>query len=131
MLRTLHAAGGEVAKLAVMIERASDLRTLLEHARPDGSSVLIGMGRAGLATHVLAGRFGSRWTYAGNGVAPGQVSAGRLVDEFKFRRIRPDAAVFVLFGRPVVDSLSPRSASMPSTCPSSPATSPASGSSPN
>jgi 3-dehydroquinate dehydratase / shikimate dehydrogenase len=106
-LRRLHAAGGEVAKLAVMVERASDLRTLLENARPDGSSVLIGMGRAGLATRVLAARFGSRWTYAGNGVAPGQVSAGRLMDEFKFRRIRPDAAVFALLGRPVADSLSP------------------------
>jgi 3-dehydroquinate dehydratase/shikimate dehydrogenase len=106
-LQRLHAAGGEVAKLAVMVERASDLRTLLENARPDGSSVLIGMGRAGLATRVLAARFGSRWTYAGNGVAPGQVSAGRLMDEFKFRRIRPDAAVFALLGRPVADSLSP------------------------
>ena len=42
-LRRLHAAGGEVAKLAVMVERASDLRTLLEHGQPDGSSVLIGM----------------------------------------------------------------------------------------
>jgi shikimate dehydrogenase/3-dehydroquinate dehydratase type I len=106
-LRHLHAAGGEVAKLAVMVERASDLRALLENARPDGSSVLIGMGRAGLATRVLAGRFGSRWTYAGDGVAPGQVSAGRLMHEFKFRRIRPDTAVFALLGRPVVDSLSP------------------------
>lgn len=106
-LRALHAAGGEVAKLAVMVERASDLRALIDAARPDGSSVLIGMGRAGLATRVLAGRFGSRWTYAGSGVAPGQVSAGRLLDEFKFRRIRPDAAVYALLGRPVVDSLSP------------------------
>jgi 3-dehydroquinate dehydratase/shikimate dehydrogenase len=106
-LRQLHAAGGEVAKLAVMVERAADLRTLLENARPDGSSVLIGMGRAGLATRVLAGRFGSRWTYAGDGVAPGQVSAARLLEEFKFRRIRPDAAVYALLGRPVVDSLSP------------------------
>jgi 3-dehydroquinate dehydratase/shikimate dehydrogenase len=106
-LRSLHAAGGEIAKLAVMIERTSDLRTLFENARPGGSSILIGMGRAGLATRVLAGRFGSRWTYAGNGVAPGQVSAGRLVDEFRFRRIQPDAAVYALLGRPVVDSLSP------------------------
>jgi 3-dehydroquinate dehydratase/shikimate dehydrogenase len=107
LLSALRAAGGEVTKLAVTVERASDLRTLLEHARPDGSSVLIGMGRAGLATRVLAGRFGSRWTYAGNGIAPGQVSAARLLEEFRFRRIRPDAAVYVLLGRPVVNSLSP------------------------
>ena len=107
LLQRLRAAGGEVAKLSVMVERASDLRVLLENARPDGGSVLIGMGRAGLATRVLAGRFGSRWTYAGNGIAPGQVSAARLLHEFRFRRIRADAAVYVLLGRPVVNSLSP------------------------
>jgi 3-dehydroquinate dehydratase/shikimate dehydrogenase len=107
LLHRLRSAGAEVAKLAVTVERASDLRKLLENARPDGRSVLIGMGRAGLATRVLAGRFGSRWTYAGNGVAPGQVPAARLLQEFRFRRIRPDAAVYALFGRPVVSSLSP------------------------
>jgi 3-dehydroquinate dehydratase/shikimate dehydrogenase len=107
LLRRLRASGGEVAKVAVTVERASDLRKLLENARPDGGSILIGMGRAGLSTRVLAARFGSRWTYAGNGVAPGQVSATRLLEEFKFRRIRPDAAVYVLLGRPAADSLSP------------------------
>jgi 3-dehydroquinate dehydratase / shikimate dehydrogenase len=107
LLHRLRATGAEVAKAAVMVERASDLRRLLEQARPDEGSILIGMGRAGLATRVLAGRFGSRWTYAGNGVAPGQVSASRLLQEFRFRRIRPDAAVYALLGRPVVNSLSP------------------------
>jgi 3-dehydroquinate dehydratase / shikimate dehydrogenase len=107
LLHRLRASGAEVAKAAVMVERASDLGKLLEQARPDGGSVLIGMGRAGLATRVLAGRFGSRWTYAGNGVAPGQVSASRLLQEFRFRRVRPDAAVYALLGRPVVNSLSP------------------------
>ncbi|HEX9367987.1 MAG TPA: type I 3-dehydroquinate dehydratase [Vicinamibacterales bacterium] len=107
LLQRLRSSGGEVAKLAVTVERASDLRRLLEQARAGDGSVLIGMGRAGLATRVLAARFGSRWTYAGNGVAPGQVSAARLLQEFTFRRIRPDAAVYALVGRPVVNSLSP------------------------
>jgi len=107
LLHRLRGAGAEVAKVSVTVERAADLRTLLENVRPDGGSVLIGMGRAGLATRVLAGRFGSRWTYAGTGVAPGQISATRLLEEFKFRRIRPDAAVYVLLGRPAADSLSP------------------------
>ena len=107
LLARLRASGAEVAKVAVMVERASDLQRLLEQARSDDGSVLIGMGRSGLATRVLAGRFGSRWTYAGNGIAPGQVSATRLLQEFRFRRIRPDAAVYALLGRPVADSLSP------------------------
>jgi 3-dehydroquinate dehydratase/shikimate dehydrogenase len=107
MLNHLRGQGAEVAKLAVMSERISDLRTLLHVARTDRSSILIGMGGTGTATRVLAGRFGSRWTYAGNRVAPGQIPASRLIDEFRFRRIRPDAAVYGVLGRPVVNSLSP------------------------
>jgi 3-dehydroquinate dehydratase / shikimate dehydrogenase len=107
LMQDLRRAGGEVAKLAVMIDRASDVVALLASARPDGASVLIGMGGAGLATRILAARFGSRWTYAGDGVAPGQLTVGRLLQEFRFRRIRPDAAIYALLGRPVVNSLSP------------------------
>jgi 3-dehydroquinate dehydratase/shikimate dehydrogenase len=107
MLDFLRAQGGEVAKLAVMTERVSDLRTLLHAVRPDRASVLIGMGSGGAATRVLAARYGSRWTYAGNGIAPGQLPASQLLDEFRFRRIRPDAAVYGVLGRPVSRSLSP------------------------
>src|SRR5262245_56909821 len=67
----LRSQGGEVAKLAVMTERLSDLRTLLQAVRPDGGSIVIGMGSGGAATRVLASRYGSRWTYAGNSIAPG------------------------------------------------------------
>jgi len=65
------------------------------------------MGGAGMSTRVLAGRFGSRWTYAGDAIAPGQITAARLLEEFRFRRIRADAAVYVVLGRPVTGSLSP------------------------
>jgi 3-dehydroquinate dehydratase/shikimate dehydrogenase len=106
LLDGLRGAGGEVAKLAVMTERLADLSTLLG-LRTDGASVVIGMGRAGLATRILAGRFGSRWTYAGNAIAPGQLTAKRLLQEFRFRRIRPDSAVYALLGRPSAHSLSP------------------------
>jgi 3-dehydroquinate dehydratase/shikimate dehydrogenase len=106
-LERLRAAGGEVPKLAVMTERLSDLRALLDGATSDGTSVLIGMGPTGVATRVLAGRYGSRWTYAGASVAPGQLPMAQLLREYHFRRIRPDAAVYALIGRPVVHSLSP------------------------
>jgi len=107
MLNRLRAAGGEIAKLAVMTERLSDLHTLIRGSRSDRSSILIGMGRTGLATRVLAGRFGSRWTYAGYGIAPGQVPVGQLLGEYHVRRVRADAAVYAILGRPVVHSLSP------------------------
>jgi 3-dehydroquinate dehydratase / shikimate dehydrogenase len=107
ILDRLRAAGGEVAKLAVMTERVSDLHTLLEGARGEASTVLIGMGRTGVATRVLAARFGSRWTYAGAAIAPGQMPIAQLLGEYRFRRVRPDAAVYAILGRPVVHSLSP------------------------
>jgi 3-dehydroquinate dehydratase/shikimate dehydrogenase len=114
LLEHLRAQGGEIAKLAVMSERIGDLRALLDVARAGrgagrggGDSILIGMGSGGALTRILAGRFGSRWTYAGDRVAPGQLTASRLIDEFRFRRIRPDAAVYAVLGRPVAGSLSP------------------------
>jgi hypothetical protein len=78
-----------VAKLAVMTERVSDLRTLLEGAGDAASTVLIGLGRTGVATRVLAGRFGSRWTYAGAAIAPGQIPIAQLLGEYRFRRVGP------------------------------------------
>lgn len=107
ILSRLRARGGEIAKLAVATERPSDLLSLLEANPGDGSSILIGMGGAGMATRILADRFGSRWTYAGAAIAPGQITAARLQQEFRFRRIRPDAAVYMVIGRPVTGSLSP------------------------
>src|SRR4051794_29768631 len=107
MLDDLRGTGAEVAKLAVMCERIADLRALLQAVRPGRSSILIGMGAGGTATRVLAGRFGSRWTYAGNRVAPGQLPASRLIEEFRFRRVTDDTAVYGVLGRPVVNSLSP------------------------
>ena len=49
--------------------------------------VLIAMGEAGLVTRICPARFGSCWTYAGDGVAPGQIGIERLLGEFRFRRI--------------------------------------------
>jgi len=106
ILDDLRSRGGDVAKLAVMTDAFTDLLPLLT-ARRDASSVVIGMGGAGLATRILASRFGSRWTYAGDAVAPGQITAARLLREFHFRRIRPDAVVYGVLGHPVTHSLSP------------------------
>jgi 3-dehydroquinate dehydratase/shikimate dehydrogenase len=56
---------------------------------------------------VLAARFQSAWTYAGDAVAPGQVSGERLIDEFSFRRLGTGSALYGVVGRPVMHSLSP------------------------
>jgi shikimate dehydrogenase len=72
-----------------------------------GGHVLIAMGDHGLASRVLSTRIGNRWTYAGDNVAPGQVSAQRMLDEFRFHDLRPGTAVYGVVGNPVMHSLSP------------------------
>ena len=46
--------------------------------------VLIAMGDAAWP-RILATRIGNAWTYAGDNVAPGQLSLDRLLNEFRFR----------------------------------------------
>ncbi len=101
--------GAEIVKVAVAVSRLSDCSPLLRLSRSldEGRSVVIGMGPAGFVTRVLAARFGSAWSYAGDGVAPGQLSPPVMEREFGFRRIHAATALFGLAGRPVEHSLSP------------------------
>jgi 3-dehydroquinate dehydratase / shikimate dehydrogenase len=98
-----------VIKVAVTVSRLADCARLSGiAARCAGRRLaVIAMGEAGIATRVLPARFGSCWTYAGEGVAPGQVDLERLHGEFRFRRIGPDTALYGIAGRPVAHSLSP------------------------
>ena len=65
------------------------------------------MGPAGLPSRALAGRLGNRWTYVGDGVAPGQIPADRMLRHLQFRRIRPDATLYGVVGKPIGHSRSP------------------------
>jgi 3-dehydroquinate dehydratase/shikimate dehydrogenase len=104
----MRATGAEVVKIAGTAHRLSDCISLRELAVAAGQpSVLLAMGEAGVATRVLPERFGSRWTYTGDGVAPGQIAPARLHDEFGYRRIDRDTALYGVIGRPVAHSLSP------------------------
>lgn len=106
----MRRTGAGTVKVAVMAHRLTDGLTVVERVRPaEGRTVVLAMGEAGLATRVLAARFGSVWTYAGDTgpAAPGQISAARMRDEFRFGALRRDTAVYGVVGRPVSHSLSP------------------------
>jgi 3-dehydroquinate dehydratase/shikimate dehydrogenase len=111
----LRGSGAAIAKLAVESRSLSDTLRLmmLAGSRPSESSsgapghVLIAMGDAGVASRILATRIGNAWTYAGDNVAPGQVSPARLLNEFRFRELGPETAVYGVVGNPVMHSLSP------------------------
>jgi 3-dehydroquinate dehydratase/shikimate dehydrogenase len=106
--QAMLSSGAEVVKLAVLTPRLSDnirLRAVGKNTRVPMS--LIGMGEAGVPSRVLASWMGSCWTYAGDGVAPGQISVSRLQDEFRFRRIGARTEVYGVLGKPVTHSVSP------------------------
>ncbi len=113
--RAMRSTGAEIVKIAIEAKRLGDLLPLMRLASradftdPDGMDghVLLAMGQPGVPTRVLAARMRNRWTYAGDGVAPGQLPAARLLGEFGFRRIRPDAQLYGVVGNPIAHSLSP------------------------
>jgi 3-dehydroquinate dehydratase/shikimate dehydrogenase len=113
--RGMRSTGAEVVKIAIEAGRLSDVLPLMDLASRtdfvdrDGMNghVLLAMGQPGVPTRVLAARMGNRWTYAGDGVAPGQIPAARLLGEFGFRRIKPDATLYGVVGNPIAHSLSP------------------------
>lgn len=107
----MRATGAEVVKLAVLAASLRDTVILQEIGREAVAAgqraALVAMGPCGVATRILPSRFGSCWSYAGEGVAPGQVAAGRLLEEFRFREVGEATRLFGLAGRPVAHSVSP------------------------
>jgi 3-dehydroquinate dehydratase/shikimate dehydrogenase len=95
-------------KVAVAVHQLRDLLPLMRLAQGStGESIVIGMGPAGIPSRVLASRFGSAWTYAGDGVAPGQLTIERMTREFRFGRITATTAVYGVVGLPIAHSRSP------------------------
>ncbi len=108
----LQASGAEIAKLAVEARSLTDTLRLMTLGRPGDEAgtpghVLIAMGDAGVASRILGTRIGNAWTYAGDNVAPGQVSPARLINDFRFRDLTPHTAVYGVVGNPIMHSLSP------------------------
>ncbi|MDA1183266.1 MAG: type I 3-dehydroquinate dehydratase [Acidobacteria bacterium] len=104
--RAMRSTGAALIKVAVSAARLSDSLPLLEVAK-QGDAVVVAMGDAGVPSRLLASRFGSRWTFAGQNVAPGQIPATRMVGEFRFRAVGAHTAVYGVVGNNVMHSVSP------------------------
>ena len=104
--REMRASGARTIKLAVTTRRLADMLPLREIAC-DGDAVVIGMGDTGVPSRLLATRFGSRWTYAGRAVAPGQIPAARMVGEFRFPVVGAATRLFGVVSSNAMHSLSP------------------------
>ncbi len=106
----MRASGAEFIKVAVTPAALSDCVPLLHLGRQEqakGGLVLVGMGDYGLPTRVLAGRFGSAWTYAGALRRVGQLSVPALVEQYRFRSIGDDTDLYGIVAGSVAHSVSP------------------------
>jgi len=107
--RAMRSTGAEVVKVATAVDCLRDTLTLagLGNNALGELKVVVGMGVSGIPSRVLPGRYGSCWTYAGDTVAPGQIELDRMRDEYRFRNIGENTAIYGVLGRPVGHSLSP------------------------
>lgn len=116
--RAMRATGAEVVKVAVAVASLKEALHVMSIGTPrdrapgrdapgDGRRVLVAMGPAGVASRLLAGRYGSCWTYAGDGVAPGQIDLARMRDQFRAGRVTRRTAVYGVVGAPIGHSISP------------------------
>ena len=109
-VHAMRSTGAEVIKIAAAMTRLSDCVPLLDlgaQSGRQGGLVVIGMGPYGLATRVLAGRFGSTWTYAGGVRDVGQISAHSLLKDYHFRTVTESTAIYGVAGGSVRHSVSP------------------------
>lgn len=109
-VQAMRSTGADVVKVAVATRRLADCVALLDlgaQASRRGGLVVIGMGEHGLATRVLAARFGSAWTYAGPIADVGQLDAATLAKEYRFASISEATAVYGIVGGSVAHSVSP------------------------
>jgi 3-dehydroquinate dehydratase/shikimate dehydrogenase len=102
----MRQAGAATIKIAIAAARLTDALALLPIGA-SGDAVVVAMGDAGLPSRLLASRFGSLWTYAGDAVAPGQIPASRMLDEFRFREVLPTTDIYGVVSSNVTHSMSP------------------------
>jgi len=107
--QAMRATGAEVVKIAVKAVRLSDCLPLLDLGAQVArqGTVLIAMGECGLATRVLARKFGSLWTYAGDQRQVGQITLAELTETYRFRALTETTDVYGLVGSPIAHSVSP------------------------
>jgi 3-dehydroquinate dehydratase / shikimate dehydrogenase len=102
----MRRTGAGTIKVAYAANRLCDTLPLRTIGR-QGGAVVVGMGEAGVPSRLLASLYGSRWSFAGNAVAPGQMPAKRMCETFRFREVRDGTRLFGVVSRTAMHSLSP------------------------
>ncbi len=108
----LAALDADIVKLATMANQPGDNLRMLQLVR-DARLPTVGvcMGEMGIASRILAGKFGAPFTFATfsteRSMAPGQLSFREMVDVYRYDQISPTTKVFGVIADPVGHSMSP------------------------
>lgn len=102
----------DIVKIAVKANSPADnFRILKLIAESETPTIGIGMGEVGIPTRVLAGKFGSPFTFATfhheRTMAPGQLSFDHMKKIYRYQSINADTQVFGVVADPVGHSYSP------------------------
>lgn len=116
VVRELPRSPAEIAKAAVTPRTGSEMVDVIEAARGLGATgagrerIVLGMGRFGLPTRILAAHLGNYLTFcslAGRSAAPGHLDPDAMVDLYRFRSIHAGTRVLGVVGTPLSHSRSP------------------------
>lgn len=109
IMATYPAAIPKLVYTANQINDCFDALDLL--SRTSDKAIIFCMGRAGLATRILAKKLGSFVTFAAaerkTATAPGQLTIEQLKDLYRYDSIDEDTQLFGVIGDPIEHSLSP------------------------
>ena len=87
LMLACYEKGGEIAKIATMVNAPEDIRNLLSLYDLPGRKVILGMGPQGRITRVMGPYLGAEFTFASSGgggdTAPGQLSVKQLNEIYK------------------------------------------------
>ncbi len=102
----------DIIKIATLANHPQDnLRMFRLVAQSRIPTVGICMGDMGIPSRILAGKFGSPFTYAAfhsdRAIAPGQLSFEEMKQVYRYEDVRHDTEVFAVIADPVGHSLSP------------------------
>jgi 3-dehydroquinate dehydratase/shikimate dehydrogenase len=108
----LDASDAAVNKIAFAATRPSEALRAFDVIRSSRKpTIALAMGPAGLASRILAGKFGAFGTFAsladGLGSAPGQPTVAALRDLYRWDAIDADTEIYGVIGCPVGHSMSP------------------------
>ena len=108
----LASLDADIVKIATLTHRPGDNVRMMRLVRSAAVPTIgICMGEIGIPTRVLAGKFGSPFTYATlhheRKLAPGQISYKMMHDIYRYEEINEDTEVYGVIADPVTQSMEP------------------------